>query len=484
MNLDPVLEYTNYSKTHFDEGMSRAGFHRAHDREEWTGSLPHRSGPTEVTVTLPDRFPFVPPRAYPVDQDWAAWSWHRECDGAMCLVAEDDHEDLWWIEADQFLNQVERWLIAADDNWKDDRTDLDIERYFAHSTDTALYVYGELGPLKGRNVRFTRSTNGVMILKGTGVMPTKHRASKKERWGYVADLGALTQPPRTWKDLAALLAPDAAREIEQRRVDTLVVTYLRGDVEGAAVYRMSIGQGSQLVAHTLKSAPNTSESLRARSGRQANLLSTKRVAVIGMGAVGSFTTDLLARAGVEQLVLVDYDVLKPGNTVRHLLGKQYVGQLKTRAMRTHLINERGLQPELIETREGDAVNADLINDLIETCDLVIDASADFSVGQLTRAVAERHNNRFLMVGLQNDGDTARTDVVPPYGKALPLPSSARPRSSSTPYFEAGCGSPISPTPPQSVVEAAAIACRHAVAMLVGQPLTEAGEVTELAGHRQ
>ena len=483
MNPDSVQEFVNYSKTHFDEGMTQAGFHRARDLEEWTGTLAHRSGPTEVTVNLPDRFPFVPPRAYPVDQNRAPWSWHRERDGSMCLVAEDDHEDLWWIEADQFLQQVTSWLVAADDNWTHDRTDLDIERYFARSSDKALYIYGDLGPLRGRNVRFTRSKNDVMLLKGPGVPPRNHRSTDKGRWGFVADLGELTEPPRTWKDLAALLPPAAEREIAQRRVDTLVVTYLRGNVEGAALYRISAGSDSDLVAHTLTSAPNTAESLRARSGRQAGALASKRVAVVGLGAVGSFTVDLLARAGVEQFVLVDHDVLKPGNTVRHLLGNGYIGQPKTKAMRTHLMNERGIDPSAIEVRDGDALNAELIDDLIQTCDLVVDATADFSIGQLIVAVANRHDGRFLMVGLQNDGDTARIDIVPPFGQSSSLPSSSRPRSSTAQYFEAGCGSPISPAPPQSAVESAAIACRHAVGILIGRPLTDAGAVTELAGYK-
>lgn len=45
-------------------------------------------------------------------------------------------------------------------------------------------------------------------------------------------------------------------------------------------------------------------------------------------------------------------------------------------------------------------------------------------------------------------------------------------------FEGGCGEPVSPTPPFAVAEAAAMAVRHIVGYLTGEPASPAGEVRE------
>jgi hypothetical protein len=47
-------------------------------------------------------------------------------------------------------------------------------------------------------------------------------------------------------------------------------------------------------------------------------------------------------------------------------------------------------------------------------------------------------------------------------------------------FEAGCGEPVSPTPPHAVAEAAATAVRHIIGILTGTPVSDAGEERVLA----
>lgn len=47
-------------------------------------------------------------------------------------------------------------------------------------------------------------------------------------------------------------------------------------------------------------------------------LSRARVVVVGLGAVGSYATEALARAGVGHLRLVDFDVIRPSNINRQL----------------------------------------------------------------------------------------------------------------------------------------------------------------------
>jgi tRNA threonylcarbamoyladenosine dehydratase len=48
-------------------------------------------------------------------------------------------------------------------------------------------------------------------------------------------------------------------------------------------------------------------------------LSSAHVTVVGLGAVGSFALEALARTGIGKLRLVDFDVVRPSNTNRQLL---------------------------------------------------------------------------------------------------------------------------------------------------------------------
>ncbi|MBZ5678442.1 MAG: ThiF family adenylyltransferase [Acidobacteriia bacterium] len=73
------------------------------------------------------------------------------------------------------------------------------------------------------------------------------------------------------------------------------------------------------------------EFLLPRGG--ANIeLKTKRVAIIGCGAVGSYVVQHLAAAGVGELRLVDPEDLANGNCHRHVLGVNNVGIKKVKGL--------------------------------------------------------------------------------------------------------------------------------------------------------
>jgi len=79
-------------------------------------------------------------------------------------VAEDDHNDLWWADADRFLDHVQAWFDNSDAGWPDDRPDLELERYFRGSDDSRLYLYGNLDEYVNSFVRFRPAPNDVMRL--------------------------------------------------------------------------------------------------------------------------------------------------------------------------------------------------------------------------------------------------------------------------------------------------------------------------------
>lgn len=81
-------------------------------------------------------------------------------------------------------------------------------------------------------------------------------------------------------------------------------------------------------------------------GREAvSLLSQKRVALFGLGGVGSYAAEALARSGVGHLVLVDYDTVSVSNINRQLCATdETVGQSKVAVTAARL---RAINPELV-----------------------------------------------------------------------------------------------------------------------------------------
>lgn len=77
--------------------------------------------------------------------------------------------------------------------------------------------------------------------------------------------------------------------------------------------------------------------VRLYGKREAERLATARVAIVGIGGVGSWAAEALARSGVGSVILQDMDDLCITNTNRQLHALQGTyGQLKTDAMATRL----------------------------------------------------------------------------------------------------------------------------------------------------
>lgn len=97
-----------------------------------------------------------------------------------------------------------------------------------------------------------------------------------------------------------------------------------------------------------------------------------RVMVVGLGAVGGYALEALARAGVGHLTLVDFDVFDESNINRQILAlSSTVGRKKTEVARERVLDiNPDCDVKIIET----FVNADTLPQLLaEPVDYVVDA---------------------------------------------------------------------------------------------------------------
>lgn len=127
--------------------------------------------------------------------------------------------------------------------------------------------------------------------------------------------------------------------------------------------------------------------VKSRSWRSADILSrgsfdknltTSNVLVIGLGAIGAFVAELLVRAGVKHLTLVDGDRLEIGNLTRHTLSVKDIGAYKVEAISRRL---RMAEPHVIVNALPYSfyeANRESRYEIISS-DLIIDCTGDDSL---------------------------------------------------------------------------------------------------------
>lgn len=104
-------------------------------------------------------------------------------------------------------------------------------------------------------------------------------------------------------------------------------------------------------------------------------LNNSRVAVFGIGGVGGYVSEALARSGVGKLTLIDGDVVSVSNINRQIIAlSSTVGKFKAEIMKDRIMD---INPEAEVMTVNSFVNADNIEDF-KLCeyDYVIDAIDD------------------------------------------------------------------------------------------------------------
>jgi hypothetical protein len=149
------------------------------------------------------------------------------------------------------------------------------------------------------------------------------------------------------------------------------------DQQGIRPIALSTGDGSTAFEYYVIQAASDEA---ARQPEHHEQLSDKRVALVGLGSVGSKVALTLARSGVRRFLLVDDDVLLPANLARHQLDWLSIGMSKVDGVSAAIAL---VQPDTdIETRafrfagqESSSYNTTVLQ-RVAACDLVIDATAN------------------------------------------------------------------------------------------------------------
>lgn len=125
---------------------------------------------------------------------------------------------------------------------------------------------------------------------------------------------------------------------------------------------------------------NDKQYLMSRTNTEENKLKNKRILLIGCGSIGGYVANELVKAGVENMLLVDNDLLQGENIFRHLLGMEYVQQYKCIAIVNYLKkNIPDIHITSLAENIEDAIQEDAID--FNQFDLIISAVGSHNVNR-------------------------------------------------------------------------------------------------------
>ena len=131
---------------------------------------------------------------------------------------------------------------------------------------------------------------------------------------------------------------------------------------------------------------------------ECEVLSRKRVLVVGCGGLGGHIIDQLARIGVGFLRVVDGDVFEPSNLNRQLLSRiPLLGVSKAKAAADHVAR---VNPEIKVEAVDDFMTRQKVHTLIAGCDIVLDALDNIPSRRLLAAACEEAGLPYVYGAIQ------------------------------------------------------------------------------------
>jgi hypothetical protein len=187
----------------------------------------------------------------------------------------------------------------------------------------------------------------------------------------------------------------------------------------------------------------------ATRGRLDENLATRRIVLIGAGALGSMVGELLVRAGVRDITILDHDIVAAGNLVRHTLTLRDLGWNKAEALVRRL---EAISPSVRPIAVPDRFPGDSLDARILGADLVIDTTGEHGVLDAMAEAAwtsrptfasvaiSMHARRlFAFLGQSDHFDVGAFDAAyGPYGRE------ERDRDEERPWEGVGCWHPVFP----------------------------------------
>lgn len=154
-------------------------------------------------------------------------------------------------------------------------------------------------------------------------------------------------------------------------------------------------------------------------------LKNKKITIIGLGGVGSFCLEALARCGIENFVLIDKDVVSVSNLNRQLIATiKTVGQPKVDAAYNRILD---INPNINAVKLPIQISQDNITNIPIDTDYIVDAIDDIKAKISIIRFAYQHNIKIIScMGTGNRLDPLKFRITDIYKtKNCPLAKKVR-----------------------------------------------------------
>lgn len=369
-----------------------------------------------IRLIYPDQFPLVPAWVEPQDSE-VKWSSHQYGKGGpLCLELRPDN---WFPGATgaDVLRSAYNLLKTENPLGSQDHGQVPSAH---HVGDIQAYDWRENPVLIGSGC-YDRIRNGSVI----NVSALRWMAEDDDVWPILVfdsedtdkhwypdsfDLGSLR-----FKLPVVIVSSEAPETVPTDRATFASALRIDmdsfSDADGLVV--ITVGEKNIVPFHSPKSESVIarkwvvlSEELGARSGRRMEA-NDKRVAIVGLGSVGSKIAEMLLRSGIDKLLLIDGDVFLPTNLERHILDWRDVGFRKVNAVKRRLLNIRpganiDAKPINLNWQRSAKTHANIIDDLAE-CDLIVDATGDIPTAFQLGAISTENDRPFVSIEVFEGG---------------------------------------------------------------------------------
>ena len=355
-----------------------------------------------IILQYPHHFPHVPPSVLPKGVS-ERWSGHQYgANGELCLEWRPDNWHPEIVGADMVESAYR--LLSAESPADEGAAPVPVRDSHVSS------VGQELRGVHSRFVQTAALLDAVRALTDEDMARITLRTLYHKE-SYVAAVASITLPDKpTWVD------PGVPADLEHEGTDQEAIAWRWNsewslpDTTDPISFTASLAARNRLLPtdrvwrfvlivrgeelHLYKILKNlvirvaelAPEEVTTRLPRSRAALCERKVAIVGCGSLGSKIASALARSGVRRFLLIDDDVLLPGNLVRHDLDWRDVGTHKAdaAARRIGLVAPDAVC-ETSRLRLGAqeaSAGVDALLTRLVGCDLIVDATAEPSVFNL------------------------------------------------------------------------------------------------------
>ena len=410
-----------------------------------------------IFITFDSNFPYVPPHVYTnADINFIKTSRHQNeffKDGSLiCLY----HKEDWDISTtpENFLKRIFEWFDRAyRDSWKntDKLNDLDLHYYnngilALCSDDFINFQFKDFGFYKyieakeNNKTKFICMFNPYQCINNNG-----KKAYLKQNFDCPKDkniakiiysqksisitydglwfkLNAEPKLFRTYNELLQqikTLTKFNKGEIKQKidlitksnDADYYIISliYANNTSENQFIH-FKISKTTKEIT-TFLTSKCSHECIQERINHLKIKLNDKTISIFGLGALGSAFADSISKCGLKKIILSDFDIMKPENTIRHRLGIENIGENKALAMKKYIENHIFNSTDIVVNYEIE--NQENITKIIQEVDLVVDCTANKNFSLMLNNICVQNNKAVIYLTTHKKTTVGQIKLVRP-----------------------------------------------------------------------